>query len=160
MKTQSITASRVFQIVATLYPAGQGRAGSAQRGPTQFAVLGTNLTGSRGTTHTPGNTGAFSTAANIGGTTGFGAKYIQLLTSGQGTKADVTMTNISYIVELSKSGGPVYGSWYVGNATTEDQIRIPTGMFPCDIDRGTQLQIRAKASGTAEAQDYSVMLAG
>jgi len=160
MKTQAITASLSLEIMATLYPADQGRAGASQRGPTIFEVVGSSLTGSRGTSHTPGNTGSFSTAANIGSPTSFDAKYIRLMASGQGTKSDITMTALAYIVELSKSGGPVYGSWWVGNTTTENQIFVPAGMIPCNIPSGTQLQVRAKCSGTAEAQDYSVLLAG
>ncbi len=160
MKTQAITASLSLEIVAFLYPADQGRAGAAPRGPTIFEVVGINLTGSRGTTHTPGNSGAFSAAANIGGATAFDARALSLMISGQGTKSDVTMTAVSYLVELSKSGGPVYGTWWVGNTANETQVVIPTRMIPVNIPSGTQLQVRAKCSGTAEAQDYSVLLAG
>lgn len=160
MKTQAVTASLSLEVLMTLYPADTGRAGSSPRGPTKFEVLGSNLTGSRGTLHTPGNTGSFSTAVDIGTVTSFDARFIQLMASGQGTKADVTMTTLSYVVELSKSGGPVYGTWWVGNNAAETQVLVPGRMIPCVIPSGTQIQIRAKSSGTAEAQDYSILLAG
>jgi hypothetical protein len=160
MKTQSITASRSLEILAFLHPAEQGRAGSSHREPTLFEVLGTSLTGSRGTLHTPGNAGVFSTAVNIGTTTSFDARYISLQASGQGTKADTTMNAAGYIVELSKSGGPVYGLWWVGTTTNETQNVVPSCAIPCTIPSGTQLQIRAKCGGTAEDQDYSILLAG
>ncbi len=160
MKTQAITASLSLEIVCTLYPADAGRAGSMQRGPTKFEVIGVNTTGSRGTLHTPGNTGSFSTAVDFGATTSFDARWMQLMASGQGTKSDITMTSIAYIVEVSKSGGPVFGSWYVNNSAQETQVLVPARMIPVIVPSGTQLQIRAKGSGTAEAQDYSILLAG
>jgi hypothetical protein len=160
MKTQAITASLSFEIVAFLYPAAEGRAGSGARGPTLFEVLGYNLTGSRGTAHTPGSTNSFSTAVDFGATTSFDAKYIQLLASGQGVKADVTMQAGTFLVEVSKSGGPVYGTWFVGETTNETVGVTPSRMRPVTIPSGTQLQLRAKCNVTPEAQDYSILLAG
>lgn len=160
MRTRSIVASKAFWVTAFLYPAEAGRAGLGRRGPTKFEVLGSTAPGSRGTAHLPGSTGSYSTAVDFGTTTAFDARYIMLLCDGQGIKSDVTMTNISYVVELSKSGGPIYGIWWIGNTTGENQIRIPSGMSPCDIPKGTQLQIRGTGSGTAESQSYTILLAG
>jgi hypothetical protein len=160
MKTQSITSSRALQV--SLFVSGYfGRSGSRLGVPKKFQSIGFNTTGSRGTSHTPGSTGTYSTLANIGSVAEFEGHFMHLIPSGQGTKSDVTMTNISYIVEVSSnSGAVVYGRWYVGNSTNETQISIPAGPVPVGVPKGTQLQIRAKASGTAEAQDYVIILSG
>jgi hypothetical protein len=161
MKSQSITASRACQVLVFLYPK-LGLAGADFRPATKFAVLGANTTGSRGTSHTPGNTGAYSTEADYGAATTFDARWIALQVHGQGSKADTTMTNIAYHVQVRDTAdtAKVFGEWWVGNNANENQTIVPGGMIPCFIPRGTTLALRAKASGTAEAQDYSIMIAG
>lgn len=158
VKLQSIVASKTIHLALYLFGA-QGRPGYLHPGPTVFEAIGTNTTGSRGTSHTPGNSGSFSTAANIGSTTTIDAKYIQLFVSGQGVKSDVTMLNLAYQTQLLISGGPVFGEWWHGNTVTENQLLIPHTWVPCSIPSGTQLQIKSKCSGTAEAQDFSIMVA-
>jgi hypothetical protein len=160
MKSQAITASKSVQVLAYLHPA-KGQPGSRFGHPKRFAPIGTTATGSRGTSHTPGNSGAFSTEADLGAATTFEAKWIMLQVHGQGTKADTTMTNIAYHTQIRDTADDtkIFGEWWHGNTTGENQVLIPGHMIPCNIPRGTTLAIRSKASGTAEAQDFSVIIA-
>jgi hypothetical protein len=128
---------------------------SAMPGPL-FAgcdAYGTAIGSSIGTSHTPGNTGAESTDANIGGTTSkhYGAVMLGI----GGSLAQTTMTTIAYHWELTV-GGVTLAEWYHKSHTTE----VTSGPFPpapflCSIPSGTQLQVQAEASGTALAHDVA-----
>lgn len=159
-RTQSITSSRAAQVLVFLYGA-PGHSGALHRPPTVFETVGTTLTGSRGTSHTPGSTQIYSSWASFGSTTTIDAHYIHLMCAGQGTKSDTTMTNIAYITEIGISSGVViFGDWWHGNTTLENQVAcIPRTWMPCSIASGTQLQLRSMGNGTAEAQDFSIILA-
>lgn len=116
-------------------------------------AYGTSAASSIGTSHTPGNSGAESTDASIGSTLSrdYGAIMLQV----QGTLANTTMTNIAYHWEL-RIGGATIAEWYAGAATTE----LLSGPFPDHplirtLSAGTQLQMRAEASGTAQAHDVA-----
>lgn len=116
-------------------------------------AYGTAIASSIGTSHTPGNTGSESTAANIGSTTTKHYGAVSLMTGG--TLATTTQTLIAYHWELQISSVTVC-EWYAITHTTE----IVSGPFPptpfyCSIPSGTQLQVRAEASGTALAQDVA-----
>ena len=160
MRSQAITASRATQVAVFAY-GYFGRSGSRLDIPRKFQAIGTTTTGSRGTSHTPGNTGAYSAWANIGSVAAFEGHFLHLMSHGQGTKTDTTMLNVAYHVQIGFSSGTIiYGEWWVGTSTNETLIVAPTTPIPCGIGVGTQLQIRAKCSGTAEAQDFSVLMGG
>jgi len=110
---------------------------------------------SQGTSHTPGNTGAESTAANIGSTTS--RAYGGVMLCVQGTMAIVVMTSIAYHWELV-IGGTSVCEWRSGGNTSEYNIGpFPPAPFHTSIPESTQLQVRAEASGTAQAQDVSFL---
>jgi hypothetical protein len=116
-------------------------------------AYGTATASSIGTSHTPGNTGAESTDASIGSTTtkNYGAVAIGL----GGTLAQTTQTNIAYHWELTISGTTV-AEWFGETHTTEAIAGpFPPTPFYCNIPIGTQLQVQAEASGTAQAQDVA-----
>lgn len=129
--------------------------GSAMPGPlfSGCDAYGTDIASSIGTSHTPGNTGAESTQASIGSTTTkhYGAVLLGL----GGTLAQTTTTNIAYHWEL-RIGSVTVAEWFAETHTTEAQNGPwPPCPFLCSVPSGTQLQVRAEASGTALAQDVA-----
>ena len=118
---------------------------------TNCDAYGITLATSRGTSHTPGNTGAESTDANIGATTTrpYGAVML-----GVGQQA-TSITAIAYHWELT-IGGTTRAEWRTVNTTAE----IIYGPYPgmpigVSIPTGTQLQVQAEASGTAQAHNVA-----
>lgn len=116
-------------------------------------AYGVNSSGaSAGTAHTPGNTGAESTWANLGttATKSYGA-ILPLIQVGTVT----SLTAIAYHWELG-IGGVTLAEWYfMGN--TGEYINGPYPAEPAavNIASGAQLQVRAEASGTAIAFDVA-----
>lgn len=119
--------------------------------------LGINAGTSSGTSITPGNTGAFSAWQNLGSTLPQAAGAIQFGIQGGG---QTTMTQIGYHFQFAIGGqspdvqrqiGPTY---YVRGNTNEGLNReTQPGPILCNLPAGTQLQMRATASGTAQAYD-------
>ena len=116
-------------------------------------AYGTSAASSIGTSHTPGNTGAESTAANIGSTLSkhYGAVMLQV----QGSLATTTMTQIAYHWEL-QIGSTTVAEWYTQSHTTEAvQGPYPPIPFCASLPSGSQLQVRAEGSGTSIAHDVA-----
>lgn len=115
------------------------------------AAIGVGATA--GTTHTPGSTNAYSTAANVG--SALAHNYGAVLLAVGGTTATTTMTAISYYWDL-QIGGVTLASWWTRGHTTEE-VRgpFPTDPLPLWLPAGSQLQVRATASGTAQAYDVA-----
>jgi hypothetical protein len=116
-------------------------------------AYGTNIAASQGTSHTPGDSGAESTAADIGVTTT--RPYSAVMLGLGGTLANTTMNGLQYHWELV-IGGTTVCEWWAATTTGEQQLGpVPTGPFLVSIPTGTQLQVRAECSGTAQAQDVA-----
>lgn len=117
-------------------------------------VYGADTANSRGTAHTPGNTGAESTAANIGGT--LSKNYGAVMLAVGGTTGTTTMTAIAYHWELQIDSVTVC-EWYSCSNTTEAvQGPFPPGPFyGASLASGEQLQVRAEGSGTSLAHDVA-----
>ncbi len=116
-------------------------------------AYGTNSALSRGTSHTPGNSGAESTAADIGSTTT--KDYGAIMFSQNGTLANTTMNASAYHWELL-FGGQVRAEWYTQTETTETYNGpFPTGPRYLSIPTGTQLRVQAECAATAQAQDMA-----
>lgn len=118
---------------------------------TNCDAYGIDAATSSGTSHTAGNTGVESTDANVGGTTSrnYGAVLIGVASQSS------TTTSIAYHWELT-IGGITRAEWYTANNTSE----VVWGPWPpcplsVSIPSGTQLQVQAEASGTAQAQDVA-----
>jgi hypothetical protein len=114
-------------------------------------TYGIDAATSSGTSHTPGNSGAESTAANVGGTTSriYGAVMLGVASQ------SATTTAIAYHWELMV-GGVTLAEWYTNN-TTSELVHGPWPPCPSrvSIPGSTQLQVRGEASGTAQAQDLA-----
>lgn len=117
-------------------------------------VYGINAAASQGTSHTPGNTGSESTAADIGSPTSrdYGAVMLGI----GGSLANVTLTNMAYHWKLVMGGQNVC-EWMSSTSANEivygPFLEVP---FYVSIPAGIQLQVKAKASGTAVPQDVAL----
>lgn len=112
-------------------------------------AYGVDSATSSGVSHTPGSTGAESTDANVGSTTSRPYGAVMLGVAGQ----NVTQTAIAYHWELTI--GTITRAEWVTNNTTAEVIYGPYPQCPIgvSIPTGTQLQVQAEASGTAQAHD-------
>jgi hypothetical protein len=116
-------------------------------------AYGTSILASQGTSHTPGNSGAESTAADIGSTTSkhYGAVMLGI----GGTLADTNTTTAQYHWELQIGSGTICEWWAGTNGNEYTLGPLPPVPFQVSIPSGTQLQVRAECSTTAEAQDVA-----
>jgi hypothetical protein len=113
--------------------------------------LGINAGTSKGTAHTPGNTGAYSTYATIGTST---VRYGALQFGAQPSTG--TVTAIGYYWQLGVSSAALPGApmFYQSGSTAEVMARSGfAGPMFLDIPTSTALQVRATASGTAVAHN-------
>lgn len=111
--------------------------------------LGITAASSKGTDHTPGNSGAFSSWATVGTSTAhYGA--VQL-----GIGAHLTAINeLIYHWQIGYGSTQLPGSPTIWMRTiTTEQIHFikPYNPIWCDVPSGTTWQVRGTASGTAQA---------
>ena len=112
---------------------------------------------SGGTSHTAGNSGAFSAYTNFGST--LSRHYKGVLTLPQGTMSDTVMTSQAYYWEAAVPTADTLASWQYETTTAENVTGPWPGQpFMCELPSGTQMQVRASASGTAEAMDVGMYL--
>jgi hypothetical protein len=119
--------------------------------------LGISALSSTGTSHTPGNSGAFSSYASVGSVTTRRYGAIQFGVNG----SDASSLAIGYYWEMGYGSNKLPGSPTFYNSSTTGEVTARTGFGQpifCDIPAGTQMQCRATGSGTAEA--YSVAMYG
>jgi hypothetical protein len=117
--------------------------------------LGINAASSKGTDITPGSTTATFTWTNVGSTTTGRYGAIQFGHNG----SDNNATTIGYHAQIGIGSARVPGTptfiWQ--NSTSENTARSGFCMpIWCDIPEGTQLQVGACASGTAEVHDVAL----
>jgi hypothetical protein len=149
-RMQALIASDTVDVMLFLNGGGSALPGPLFSGADAY---GTSAASSIGTSHTPGNTGAESTAANIGSTLSkhYGAVMLQV----QGSLATTTMTAIAYHWEL-QVGSTTVTEWYSCSNTTEAvQGPYPPAPFFASLPSGSQLQVRAEGSGTSIAHDVA-----
>lgn len=117
-------------------------------------ALGINAGTSKGTSHTPGNSGTFSSYATIGTSTKrYGA--LQLGVNG----SDASATAVGYYWQLGVGSARLDGTpvVYTSNSTAEVTARSGfEGPLFVDIPASTAMQVRATASGTAEAHNVAI----
>jgi hypothetical protein len=114
-------------------------------------VYGVDTANSRGTLHTPGNSGAESADANIGSTLSrnYGAVAIEI---GLGAQT-VTTSGTVYHWELT-DGTNTFCEWYTNSYTQEDYWGPwPSVPYTLSLKSGAQLQVQAECSGTAQQCD-------
>jgi hypothetical protein len=117
--------------------------------------LGITAASSKGTDITPGSSTATFSWTNVGATTSGRYGAIQFAQNG----SDNNSTAIGYHAQIGVGSARVPGTptfvWY--NGTTEASVRHGhRGPIWCDIPEGTQLQVGACASGTAEVHDVAL----
>ncbi len=118
---------------------------------TNCDAYGIDASTSSGTSHTAGNSGTESTDADVGSTTSRPYGAIMIGVASQSS----TTTAIAYHWELT-IGGITRAEWYTANTTGELVYGpLPPCPTPVSIPSGTQLQVQAEASGTAQAQDVA-----
>lgn len=116
-------------------------------------AYGIDTATSQGTSHTPGNTGAESTAASIGSVTS--KQYRAVMLGVGGVFSGVVMATAAYHWEL-QIGGVTRCEWTAYASSSEFMCGpFPPSPFYTPIPSGAQLQIRGECSGTADAQDVA-----
>lgn len=172
-RAQSLIAADVVSIFVALYGGTSSivrwnndiAAGPAGKIITAAESLGIDTALSIGLSHTPGDSGAESTWTNWPATAGSGTQaaavttrdYYGILPMIGGSLSQTTMTSIAYHVELGV-GSTTYGEWHFTTSTAEQVF----GPFPASpimryIPAGTQLQLRAEASGVALPLDMAIL---
>lgn len=115
--------------------------------------LGITDATSKGTAHTPGNSGAYSTFATVGTSTRrYGA--IQFADGGTDNLAD----SVGHFWQLGIGDSQIPGTPTIYSAITNGESGTRAGAMPifCDIAAGTDIQIRGTGSGTSEAHNVAV----
>lgn len=109
--------------------------------------IGVDTADSGGTTHTPGNSGAESAWANIGTTL---AKHYGAMLPIVSTGSDTTMTSLAGHLEVGINSTTLAEYLFGTNNTEFISYLLPSVPFYGNFPIGTQMQIRAEMSGTAD----------
>lgn len=113
-------------------------------------VYGVDAANSRGTLHTPGNTGAESTDANVGSATSrsYGAIALEI-----GCGALTSVNAIAYHWELTDGTNTIAEWYHASNAAEYIAAFMPNAPYYWCIPEGTQLMIQGEGSGTSQEHD-------
>jgi hypothetical protein len=149
-RVRSATASNPVRIVVKAYggidpPDGLWCGQNVQE-------IGITAASSTGQSHTPGNTGTFSTWTNLGSTLTQPCGALQFAVQGG---ALTNMNNIVYHWQLGVASTQIGSTLWAVNTTTELVFQINNGPIFYNLPAGTQLMIRATASATAQAIDVA-----
>lgn len=120
--------------------------------------IATDAANSKGTNHTAGNSGAFSSWTNLGSTLSKPCGALQFAVHGAST--DTTTNNIQYFYEFGVGSTRIGPPLFRTITSSETGFCSPQGINFCSLPAATQLQVRGTASGTAEVLDvaaYAVM---
>lgn len=119
-------------------------------------TIGADTANSRFASHTSGSSGSYSTYADFGGTSTVQYKAIMPLIQ---QHSDTTMTSLTMWVRIG-IGGTTLGQWFVVWANTEYVVStFPNRPLPMTVPSGTQFQVQATSSTTADS-DFSIGLLG
>lgn len=106
------------------------------------------ISDSKGTSITPGNSGVAGSWTSVGSTTTRLYRAIQLGVNG----SDSTALGVTYHFEIGADSQKLPGTsktWLNMNSS-EAAFRQGSGLMRCNVPSGTQMQVRATCSGTAE----------
>ena len=144
---QARCAAASLQTLSVMMRASGGNANPASWWCGQrVSAIGTDAANSRGTAHTSGASGSFSSWANFGSTLGAACGAVQWSVMGEANAAWATRTyEFEFGVGSVRIGPPVNRSLTSG----ESGFWFPTGPIFKQLPAGTQFQCRAKSSGTA-----------
>jgi hypothetical protein len=151
IRAQSLETSKAVNVVIV------ARGGASQPATGLYAgidAIGIVAASSQGTSHTAGNSGSFSSWTNFGSVTT--RDYRAVLMLAQGNMAVNTLNNLAYQFEWGVSS-TTFGAALFSTSTTESSW----GPFPNQpvrqfVPSGSQLQVRGKCSGTAQALDVAL----
>lgn len=117
--------------------------------------LGIDDANSKGTDHTPGNTGALSSWADLGAVLPIDAGAAQWAFQGDDDGDQQTrMYRLEFGAGATMIGGPLHG----GTGTGETGVSFPRAPGFCNIPAGTQLQVRGTCNSTADTIDVAAYL--
>jgi hypothetical protein len=116
-------------------------------------AIGIDAANSRGTSHTAGNTGAFSSWANLGSPLSIGCGALQWGLGGTFNSATWLLLFYEFHFGVSSTmiGAPIMHSIN----TTEQSWRTSPGPIFRALPAGAQLMVRGTSSGTAAAQNVA-----
>ena len=130
---------------------GQNEAGSMIGIFSKCDAYGVIVTGSKGTNHTPGNTGAESADATIGTATRAYGACIAMVGNNQ-----TVLSALYYHWELRISSF-TRAEWRWSATTAEELFGpFPPAPITMNIANGEVMQVRAECSGTAEAHNVAL----
>ena len=151
-RIQSAALSRTIDVAVWLY---QGASQVPWHLYTGMDDYGVDTTTSRGTSHTPGNSGSESAWASVGSTASRDYDGLFFLTQGL-AGVDTVMIVGGYHWEIGYSDTTL--AEYFESTSTAEVICGPHPAFPLptSVPLGTQLQVRGECSTTAEARDVAI----
>ena len=119
--------------------------------------VGITAASSKGTDHTPGNSGAFSAWASLGSVLSAPAGAVQFAVQGSDAASAANQYHFEFGVGSTRIGAPIWASF----GTAESRAVSQQGLIFADLASGAQLQVRGTCSGASpEAIDvaaYAVM---
>lgn len=111
--------------------------------------IGDTAASSKGTTITPGNSGAAGSWTNVGSTTSKDLFGVVLAAQGIGSTTALLGYHIEVGINSTAIGAPLWGS----TSTNEVFALSPSWPIFHQIPSGTQMQVRATCNGTADNID-------
>lgn len=148
--TASITSGR-----AAIWLFGEPSRPDAWWCGSRVVSIGISESTSSGTSVTPGNTGAWGTWTNIGGTTNPRLGCLSFGLNAQGAAG----TALGFYWQMGVGSAQIPGTpTYFSSTSTAEVSSRSFPFFPTfvDVPAGAQLQVRATASGTAAAHDVAL----
>jgi len=150
IRAQSLETTKAVNVVIV------ARGGASQQATGLYSgvdAIGVNTASSQGTSVTAGNSGSFSAWASVGSATT--RDYRAVLMLAQGTMSN-SSNGLAYEFQVGVSS-TTFGSALFTTTTSENSW----GPFPNQpvrqfVPSGSQLQVRGKCSGTAQALDVAL----
>ena len=149
MRSQSNVASRT--VIGHIIVYGQNRHPGSWWSGQRVVDLGTSTATSAGTNHTGGNSSAFGSWTNFGSTLGQDCGALQLGIQGE----DASTISSGYEFQVGVGSNALFAKWF---QTTTAEVGLTAFDSPhfFALPAGTQLQVRARADGTAQAIDLAI----
>ena len=151
VRAQSLETSKTINTVIV------ARGGASQPSTGQYAgvdAIGVTTASSQGTSHTAGNTGSFSAWASVGSVTT--RDYRAVLMVVQGTMSTTTMNGLTYEFQWGVSSTTFGAALFASNTGETLWGPFPNQPVRQFVPSGSQLQVRGKCSGTAQALDVAL----
>lgn len=151
MRAQSVTVSKTYRVFMALWGGPSLPPWPVFRGCDAY---GPDTATSGGVAHTPGNTGVQSAWASVGSVTT--RPYSAFFPMVAGAAAVTIYNVIAYQLQWGWSSTALMEGWCRSGTSEQFTGPFPTGPIYTDIPAGTQLQVRGKASGTAQSLNTAI----